>query len=427
MVRSEKYKMSSIKKYRWKIMILAFFAVIITYLDRSALSYAIKPLEETFNLTNEDFGIIASAFGIGYLIMTVIGGVLVDNFGARKIWSLSAFFWSLVCAAIGLCSGFISLLTLRLFLGIAEGPSFPALTRVVADWMPVSERARALALGLVAVPFASVVGAPFISWLITVFNWRITFVILGSFGVVWALIWYILFRDHPSQSKYTSDEERLYIKNNLTLPTQSPSVVSSQKTTWTFLLFNRDLLVNNYAFFTFGYVLFFAITWLPGYLEQTYHVDLKQTGLYLMLPWITASVLLILGGFLSDWIWNKTHSIRLARSHMIWVCQLLSAISFIPAIFAHSLPMAIFGISFGVGFSLMPNAAFYAINADVARDRAGTSLGIMDCAFAIAGILAPFLTGLLNSATGDFSSAIALMVILTLSSAFSIILWQKFE
>ncbi|MHB1948556.1 MAG: MFS transporter [Gammaproteobacteria bacterium] len=79
---------------------LNFFAIIINYLDRTALSYAVTPLESQFGLNNSDFGIIAAAFGVGYLIMTVIGGILVDQFGARKIWSGFAILWSLACTGI---------------------------------------------------------------------------------------------------------------------------------------------------------------------------------------------------------------------------------------------------------------------------------------------------------------------------------------
>jgi ACS family hexuronate transporter-like MFS transporter len=81
-------------------------------------------------------------------------------------------------------------------------------------------------------------------------------------------------------------------------------------------------------------------------------------------------------------------------------------------------------ITFGIGFGMMPNAAFYAINADLAHDRAGTSLGIMDCAFAAAGILAPLLTGWLSGISGNFSAAISLMIGLTLSSGLAIIIFQ---
>jgi len=135
-------------------------------------------------------------------------------------------------------------------------------------------------------------------------------------------------------------------------------------------------------------------------------------------------VLILLGGWLSDHIWHKTHSIRKARSHIIWICQLLSAICFIPVALCHSITIAIIGISLGVGLGLMPNACFYAINTDLARDRAATSLGIMDCAFAAAGILAPLLTGWLSNITGNFSGAILLLIGLTFTSVIAIIFFQ---
>lgn len=191
------------------------------------------------------------------------------------------------------------------------------------------------------------------------------------------------------------------------------------------MLSDRVLFINNFSFFSFGYLLFFAITWLPGYLEQTYHLNVKTVGWFLVGPWLTATVFILLGGVISDWLWHKTKSIRIARSHVIWICQVLSAICFIPILLSPSVTVAVIGISLGVGFGLMPNAAYYAINADLAHDRAATSLGIMDAAFALAGIIAPALTGWLAHATGNFSAAFLLLMVLTLSSALLIVLFQK--
>ncbi len=407
------------RSFRWYIIALAFMATIINYLDRTALSYAIAPLKSTYGLTNTDFGLIAAAFGVGYLVMTVGGGILVDNFGARKIWTVFAVLWSFSCAFIGLATGFAWLFTFRVLLGITEGPGFPALARVCADWLPVKERARALAFGLAAVPFASVIGAPLISHLVANLGWRPMFFILGGIGIVWAIIWAMLFRDHPQQSKHVTQAELVFIQSDHT------QEMKSTKTSWKFILSNRTLLINNYAFFSFGYLLFFAITWLPGYLEQTYQMHIKTVGWFLIAPWLTAAILILLGGSISDWIWQKTKSVRLARSHLIWSCQLLSVICFIPLLFTHSVLITAFSITFGVGFGLMPNAAFYAINADLAFDRTATSLGVMDAAFAMAGILAPLLTGWLAHMTGNFTAAISLMMGLTLSSAILIVLFQK--
>src|SRR5207249_3558889 len=169
---------------------------------------------------------------------------------------------------------------------------------------------------------------------------------------------------------------------------------------------------------------FFALTWLPGYLEATYGVTLKQAGIFLIAPWLTAAILLAIAGYVSDYLWIKTKSIRKSRSHLIWMCQLASALCFLPAIFVHSLPIAITSISLGVGLGLMPNAAFYAINTDLAKDRAATSLGIMDAFFALAGIVAPALTGLLANATGNFTAAIGLLVMFTITSVIGVVLFQ---
>lgn len=405
--------------FRWIVIGLTFLASIINYLDRSALAYAIKPIEEAFKLTDMDFGLLMSVFGIGYIGMTVIGGMLVDAYGSRKVWSLFATLWSISCAGIGLATGFGGILVMRFLLGTAEGPGFPAMTRVAADWLPMKERARAFAFGLAAVPFASVIGAPLISQLIVHTGWRLMFIILGLFGLIWALVWHTFFRDKPKESRYTSALEVEYIHAD------QHQHAKQKQTTWRYMLTSRTLWINNYAFFAFGYLLFFAITWLPGFLEQTYHMDVKAVGWFLILPWMVGTVAILIGGFLSDWLWHRTHSIRIARSHLIWVCQMLSALSFVPILFTDSVNIAAACISLGIGFGLMPNAAFFSMNADLAHDRAATSFGIMDAAFALAGIVAPLITGWLATTTGNFHIAIGLMAGLIFSSAMLILFFQR--
>lgn len=390
--------------YRWWIMGLAAIGIIITYLDRMALSYAIQPLEQGFTLNNDDFGLIAAGFGVGYLLMTILGGILVDRYGARRIWSGSAGLWAIACIALGLATGFWWLLVFRVVLGIAEGPGFPALTRATADWLLPQEQGRAFALALMAVPLSSVIGAPVLSHLVIHIGWRWMFIAIGGLSLIWGLLWWLLFKDRPALQDKTNP-----------IPTSTP---------WRFLLTNPTLLTNNIAFFAFGYVIFFALTWLPGYFEQVYHVKLQTIGWFLTIPWLTAAFMLLLGGFLTDWLHQTYHSLRIARSHLIWSCQLLSAACLLSVPFCHSPLAAIIGISFGLGFSMMPNAVYYAINTDLSKDKAATSLGLMDGAFALAGILAPYLTGKLTMLTGNFNCAIYLMAAITLIAALAVFLGQ---
>ncbi|MBS2001458.1 MAG: MFS transporter [Cyanobacteria bacterium SZAS LIN-5] len=417
--------------YRWIMIALGFAITLICYLDRSALSWAITPIKKEFGFTDQDFGAIASSFGIGYMIMTVGGGIVVDKWGARKVWPAAAILWSGCTALMGLASNFWLFYLFRMMLGVAEGPHFPALTRVVADWLPLSERGRATAIGLSAVPISMVIGAPLLSNMVASLGWKVMFGILGCLGFAWAAVWYVVFRDYPEECKLVSDSELNYIREGKVGDRKQSSAairhaeLSGGATTWRFMLSNPSLMSNNVAFFSFGYLLFFALTWLPGYLEQTYHLHVKEAGIYSIAPWLTAGILLPSAGWLSDYLLKKTGSYRASRTHMIWMCQLASALCFVPLMFSPSLELAITMISLGLGLGLMPNAAFYALNCDLAKDRVGTSLGIMDCFFAVAGVLAPWFTGVIATATNNFSAAFGVLIAFTLISVVSVVIFQK--
>ena len=212
------------------------------------------PNEKEFGFNDQDFGFIAGAFGIGYMIMTVGGGILVDRWGARKTWSSAAILWSGCTALMGLASSFWLLFLFRTMLGVAEGPHFPSLTRVVADWLPASERGRATAFGLAAVPLASVIGAPLLSHLVAYLGWKAMFAVLGSLGIVWAIVWYIVFRDYPEACKQVSNDELKFIRDGQisdrqkTTETIRSEELATGKTTWRFMLLNPSLMSNNFAF-----------------------------------------------------------------------------------------------------------------------------------------------------------------------------------
>ena len=127
---------------------------------------------------------------------------------------------------------------------------------------------------------------------------------------------------------------------------------------------------------------------------------------------------------MSDALLRKTGSLRISRSHPIWISQLLAGLCILPVIFVHDLSVMLVFISLAVGLSMSANAAFYAINVDVARERAGTALGVMDTFFAVSGFVAPFVTGWLVGLTGNFVSAFSLMALLALSSVAVVILFH---
>lgn len=405
------------------MLVLAFIGTLICYMDRSALSYAVLPIEHDFSLNNSQFGMILSAFGVGYLIMVAFAGTVVDKCGARKSWAIAAFLWSIATTLLGLCSTFAIIIVLRFLLGLLESPSLPSLTKVTTNWLSLNERNRALGLGLAAVPFSSVIGAPLSTHLIANYGWRVMFFVLGGLGIAWAILWFMLFRETPNQSKLTTPTELGYLEQE---NTTTPHIMHhNQTTSWKFILFNKTFLLNNYAFFAFGYLLFFGVTWLPGYFEQTFHMNIKTVGWFLVVPWLMSASAIFITGYIGDMLWIKTKSLRISRSMIMGIMMILSAVCFIPAILTNNINIAMIFMSFALCFGLAPNSCFYATNADLASDKVATSLGVMLTFFSCAGILAPLITGFLSSLTGNFKSAIAVMLFLNVSSGILVLLFQN--
>lgn len=400
-------------------MSLIFFAYILNFMDRSALSYVIEPLQKEFGLNNAEFGILYSAFGVSYLIMTIVGGLLVDRLGARKILTLFSALWSIVSGMMAIASGFFSILLIRIALGVAEGPAFPSLTRVCADWLPHQERARALAISLAAIPLASVIGAPFISSLIVAFGWQLMFIALAILGLIWSTLWYLIFRDHPQQSRFVSAEELHHIQENMPRTKKHIPLQAFLK----YLSHQPQLITAYLAYFCLGYLLSFSVSWWPGYLNQTFQLDLKHIGWILCIPWLCVTVAILLGGSLSDKIWEKTQCIVKARFNLIIFCNICAGLAFIPLVLTHSLSIAITSISLGLAFGLMPIAPFYAINSDLASEYAGTSQGLMSSCLGIASFIAPALTGYLTQHSGNFNQAIIVIIILLFLAALGIQLY----
>jgi ACS family hexuronate transporter-like MFS transporter len=249
------------------------------------------------------------------------------------------------------------------------------------------------------------------------------FVAISIVGIIWAIVWYFLFRDRPEESRFVNKaEEELIAKSR---PTKFE--IETSNVDWRFILTHPALIANNIAYFAFGYMLFFATLWLPGYFLCQHGLNLKSVGWYLTIPWLVASLFLKIGGFLSDWLYKRTSSMRLSRSHIIWSSQLLAAIFFLFMGFTDSLWTAIVFLSLGLGFGFMPQPAFFSTNIDVAKHRAGSSQGVTSSCLSLAGILAPVITGWLVDTTGNFKAAFILLAALTGLAVVVVILFHHPE
>lgn len=379
-------------------------------MDRSAVSYAVLPIQQTFGLTNTQFGTLTSTFALGYLVMTLAGGFLADRWGVRRVLSFSVLMWSIAAILTGLSPNFYMLLLSRLLLGLAEGPTFPAYTRFIATHLNLQWRVRAASWGLAAIPCALVIGSPLVSELIVHWQWRLAFIFLGIGGALFSVLWFFIYR------------EPICIPNNTMISLNSSTDTLKNVST---LLKNKHLLLNNAAFFAYGCTIFFAFSWLPDYFEKSYQLDLSAVGWYASLPWMVSTVMMLFGGMLSDALWARFKSLYIARSLVISGSLLLSVAGLFILITSSTFAWALWGISLGVGACFMACPAFYAINMDLAPDCPATSLGIMNVCFSLAGIISPPVIGFMIELTDNFFLSIVLLMCLSTMAALSIMIWQR--
>ncbi|WMS43923.1 MFS transporter [Acuticoccus sp. MNP-M23] len=419
-IHAEENAMSG--RFRWVVVALLFLITIINYIDRSAIAFAIHEIEAEFQLSSASVGLILGAFGIGYILTTLIGGIVADRFGAKITLGVVAVVWSLSMGFMGLATGFVMLYAARIALGAAEGPSFPALNKAVHGWLPAQERGTALAGALVAVPLALAAGAPIVSSLIGWLGWRGMFVVLGVLVLIWLPLWLILFKDDPAASLHVSPKERDLIAS---AGAEGATTETAERKGWMVLLTTPTLLANYFAYFVFGYFLFFFMTWLPSYLRKSYGLDLSQVGLVAVLPWLTAAVALVIGGRISDRTLARTGNYRRSRTYQIALTQAVAALAVIPVALTGDVTIAVAGITVAVAAALAPNAAFYAVVVDVVPRYAATAMGVMTVWFAAAGFLAPVITGALLQFTGDFRYAFLLMAVLATLSVLGLLVFHR--
>lgn len=410
-------------RFRWAIILLLFLINTVNYVDRSAISYAAHDIQSEFGLSASQLGLVLGAFGIGYLLTTLPGGYLADRFGARITFAVAVLLWSIAIGSTGAAAGFAMLYIARMTLGLAEGPSFPAHSHIVERWLPPHERSTAMGTALIAIPVALAVGAPLTTFAILEFGWRLMFFGLAAAGLLWLPVWLWFCSDTPSQSRFVNAAELSHISMGRDFAKRPPASRLS-RTEIGVLLTTPSLLTSYWSYFVFGFLLFFVMTWLPEFLRTTYHLDLKQIGWAAALPWAAAAVALYLAGRVSDGLLLKTGRLRLARSYPMAILHAVMALAVLPLAFVDSFAIALTCITIAVAAGLGANPIFYAVIADIVPQRAGTSMGVMNSGLALAGFLAPVVTGFALDLTGAFSAVFGLIVVLAASSVVGLLIWH---
>jgi MFS family permease len=356
------------------VLALVFSAAFLTYLDRVCLSAAAPAMRAELGLSQVQMGYVFSIFNLAYGLSELPAGWLGDRWGQRLMMARIVGGWSVFTMLTGAARSYVALLAIRFSFGVAEAGAFPTLSRALSRWFPPDQRARANGVMWTGARLGGAAAPALAALAIAALGWRWTFAAFGAVGLIWCVLWLLLYRDQPGGAAIRE---------------------SKRPVPWRALFANPTLLALFWAYFASGFGFQFFVTWLPTYLMKEHGLTLQRSGAYAALPLAAGAAGCLLGGVAADWFGRRVVGVG---------GFLLSACAFIAAVYATTPELAIAGLVLAAGLHDLTLPVAWATCVDAGGQFGGTASGYMNLASSISGTLAPLAAAWLAEATGTFTS-----------------------
>jgi MFS transporter, ACS family, D-galactonate transporter len=386
---------------RFLVMGMLFITIVINYLDRSNLSIASPHISAQFHLTPTQMGLIFSAFGWIYGPMCLPGGWLVDRIHPRIFYPATILLWSLATYGFGVSTGFAMLIAVRLLVGLFEVPSFLLNNRIATTWFGEDERATCVGAYTAAEYVGLAFLLPVLAWLLTTFGWPSVFFVTGTLGLIWSVIFFLVYRD-PKSMKGVNQAEIDLIASSGGIPDLSDRIKARRGSReagslWANLrviLGRRKLWGLYIGEFCWGTTNTFFLTWFPTYLVQYRHFTFIKAGFYGSVPFLAAFLGVICSGLLSDFSVRRGVSLSVARKTPIIGGMLLASV-IIGANFVNSAPLVIMFMAIAFFANGLASIHWSLVSAVAPERLIGLTSGIFNFVGSIAFITTPIVVGYL--------------------------------
>jgi MFS transporter, ACS family, hexuronate transporter len=336
--------MTRIPQLRWWIAGLLACAAALSYLDRQSFPVASIEIQKHIAVSDQQYAMLQMLFLLAYSVMYAGGGKIADWLGTRNGYSILILFWSLATGLHGLVSSVFGLGMARFLLGLGEGGGFPCSAKAISEWFPAEDRALAFGIVNTGSSVGAVIAPPLIALIIITLNWQWIFFLTSAAGLVWALVWW-LFYNPPAEERFITPEELEYIQQSLARARLADQAAAKDRIHWIDLFRYRQLWVLLAAKFLTDAVWFFFIFWLPKYLGDVRHLNIKQIGYYAWIPYALAGAGSFTGGWLSSMLVRRHLTVNLSRKICLGLSAAMMPISLLIAKSPLGLALAIFSMA----------------------------------------------------------------------------------
>jgi sugar phosphate permease len=379
---------------RWIVALILFLAVLSAFFDRISVAvlFTNKEFQDAlgtgFNPTL--LGLLMTAFVFAYGCSGVFLSFVGDLFGLRRSLAIGTAFWGIFMTLMAGAGSFTQMLSMRVLLGVAEGPQFSITNSLIKRWFPPREQARANSIWMIGSPLGSALGFPLMIFLETNYGWRSAFLFLAALNglIILPLVVFFL-RDNPPD---------MAVK-----PVAAPVAQASYLSQvglycrdwrfWMLVIFNSAALIYLWG----------LNSWLPTYLIKVRGFDPRQTSLFSFLPFFLMFLGEVLAATLSD---------KIGRRAIVCLIGLFGAgatmyvVSIVPD--ARTAAILIAVSAFFWGSALPP---LFALSLQILPPRAVASgVGVFNGVGNIIGALSPVVMGALIAETGSFNAGLMVLV-----------------
>jgi len=380
------------------ILTLLAVSVFLNYIDRGNLSIAAPLLKNELGLSATQLGILLSSFFLTYTAFQIPAGLLVDRFDVSWVLALGFAIWSAATAITGVMHAFASLLAVRLVLGMGEAVAYPSYCKILAR--DYTETHRGLGNGAIAAGQTSgpAVGTLVGGMLMARFGWRPFFIGLGLLSLLWLIPWiYCRPRTHTSLPGH----------DRAALP--GVAEILPQRSFWGACI----------GHFSGNYLIYFLLTWMPFYLVRERNFSMDKMARIGGLAFLLCALSSLISGPLTDYAITDGASPSRVRKTMLVVGLLGAGFLLVLCVIATpnlSVSLLLAGSAF---YGLSNPHIFAAAQALAGPHVAGKWMGLQNFAGNFAGILAPWLTGVLVDRTHHFFWPFAITGIVALIGSLS--------
>lgn len=372
---------------RYGMVFALVIVAMITYVDRTAISTAKDAVSSELSLSDSGMGLVFSAFALGYAFAQIPAGWLADRFGPRVVLAGAVGVWSLLTMSTGTAWNLSSLIIILFFFGAGEAAVFPGSARAIRNWLEPGQRGRANGALFAGSRIGAALSYPLLVWMLTIWNWRNAFVVLGFVGLVWATFWIIWFRNFPqNDQQFPAEHSQREIRST------APTGLTAARLTPAML-----------QYFASNFTNFICLSWMLPYLKEQYHLSSEHAALYSMIPLLLGATSQGVAGWMVDRMFSSTWR-QWSRRLPAITGFVLSAVGLVCVTQAHSVEVAVVGFAvsvFGADMTISPSWVFCA---DIAGKHTGRISGTMNMFGSIGAFVSANAFPFLNKRTGSSSA-----------------------